>query len=159
LTRGKISLGRAWWSRVFPGWAGPEEVDDVAIANIPLGGSGRWNDLQYVTLSAVDASSVSLGKVPDDKQWWVPFCGMWHDDTGVTTNGWLSLLNRNNNQVAISDTVSLFADTRFGIHRSVIVPEGWRLNAQLVTPTALGKSLFIAAFYVEMPIGEYVAPL
>lgn len=159
MTRGKISLGRAWYSRVFPGWAGPEEVDDVAIATLPIGGAGRWNDLQFVQASAVDGKVVNLTAVPENNQWWVPFCAMFHNDPGFTTNGWMALVNRAGKEVAISDTSSLFADTRFGIPRAVIVPEGWKLRANIVEPTTLGKSVTIGCFYVETPIGEYVAPL
>jgi len=159
MTRGKISLGRAWWSRVFPGWAGPEEVDDVAIATLPLGGAGRYNDLQFEGASTTASTSTSLAAVADDFQRWVPFLETFHNDPALTSHLRLVLQDRGGNEVTLSAGADVTEDRHISIRRPVIVQAGWNLVAYLTTTAGVGKTLKIRSYYVETPIGEYVAPL
>lgn len=157
--RGKISLGRAHFSRQFPGWAGPEEIDDVAIAVMPLGAAGRYNDLQVQNLSATAAAVVVGADAPDNQQRWVAWMSCFHDDTNLTSHIWLCLLNREGAEVAIVGGADVTAQRRISIRRPIIIPEGWHVRAKLATAPAAGKKLRLVYYYVDMPIGEYVAPL
>lgn len=159
MVRGKISLGRAHFSRQFPGWAGPEEVDDVAIAVLPLGASGRYNDLQYLTASATASSSTGSPNVPSHFQRWIPWVETYHDDGALTSHLRLVVQDIGGNDVTISASASVTADRHISIRRPIILPEGWHVRATLAATTGAGKKLFIKYFYVDMPIGEYVAPI
>jgi len=159
MVRGKISLGRPWWSRVFPGWAGPEEVDDVAIATIPIGGAGRYEDLQFKAHSAPNSLVVAGTPVPDGFNWWIPWCEGFHDDPALAARMWLSVRDRPANSVSITDTLSVGDGAHFGIRRPVVLASGWRIQANLDTTTAPGTDIWLKYFYVQVPIGEYVAPL
>jgi len=159
LTRGKISVGRAHFSRQFTGWAGPEEIDDVALAVMPLGASGRYNDLQYLTKTSAAVSSVSLEKVPDNFQRWIPWLSCFHQDPALTSHMWIAMRDLLGNSVTLVGSPDVTEFRQVSIRRPLVLPEGWVLRAHLATATAAGKNFGIHCFYVDTPIGEYVAPL
>ncbi len=159
MTRGKISLGRAHFSRQFPGWAGPEEVDDVAIATLPLGASGRWNDLRHVGFVLTQQPTVVGTPVPDGLQFWVPFCSAYHDDGALTAHLRIVMVNLAGNEVVMSGGADVTANRHISLRRPIILPEGWHLRVRLSATPAATKKLFLNYYYVETPIGEYVAPL
>lgn len=159
MTRGKISVGRAWWSRVFPGWAGPEEVDDVAIATLPLSGAGRYNDLQFSGVSNADVAFVAHAATPDTEMWWVPYLHGYHDDDALTTHLWLSLVDPAGKQVTLSGGPDSTEQRRISVRRPIIIPEGWHVRTNLASTTLLTKRVYLEMYYVALPIGEYIAPL
>jgi len=159
MVRGKISLGRAWFSRVFPGWAGPEEADDVVVLTTPWEGSGRYNDLQHFQTNAIAAAVVGANLVPDDEQFWVPYAEMWHDDPALTTHAFLQVRDRAGNRITVSGGGDVTAGRRISIRRPIIIPEGGFLQANLVAPTAAATNIFVALFFVRTKIGEYVPAL
>jgi len=159
MTRGKISLGRAWWSRVFPGWAGPEEVDDVAIATIPIGGAGRYNDLQFEAVGGTAVATLSLAVVGDEVQRWVPYLSAFHLDPALTTHIRIVLRDRGGNEVVVSGGRDVTEDGHISIRRPLVVQSGWQIRMYMAAAAAAGKSLKLRSYFVETPIGEYVAPL
>lgn len=159
MTRGKISLGRAWYSRVFPGWAGPEEVDDVAIATLPIGGAGRYNDLQFEGIGVTNGIQATLATVGDDVQRWVPWLEGYHSDSTLQTHLRIILIDRGNNEVTLVSGGNITEDLHISVRRPIIVQAGWKLRVVLSATTAGGAAVKIRCFYVETPIGEYVAPL
>ncbi len=159
MVRGKISLGRAHFSRQFPGWAGPEEIDDVAIATMPLGASGRWNDLAHSGFNLTQQPLVVGTTVPDGRQYWVPFCSSYHDDAALTAHLRIILYNLAGNEVVVSAGSDVTANRHISLRRPIIVPEGWNLRVRLSATPAAGQKLYLNYFYVETEIGEYVAPL
>lgn len=156
MTRGKISAGRRWMHRLFAGWSGPEEVDDVVVLTTPWEGTGRYTDLQYYSGAAAATLLIQSPIVPDNSQWWVPYCSFHHTDPALTAHAFLQIRDRANQDVVVVGGADVTANRHLSIRRPLIVPEGGRLRANLSTVTAGGTDLKIAFFYVEMPLGEFV---
>jgi len=159
MVRGKISVGRPHFSRQFPGWAGPEEIDDVAIATMPLGASGRYNDLGPLVSSTINALSTSFPAVPNTVQRWIPWLSCNHGDAGLTAHMWITLRDLAGNQATIVGSPDVTKDRQVSIRRPIIVPEGWVVRANLSAATSGGAALTMRCFYVDTPIGEYISPL
>ncbi len=159
MTRGRISVGRRWFARLFPGWAGPVEVDDTVVLTTPMEGTGRFADLQFIQYTATANSFVNSTVVPADHQWWIPWASIHHNDSALTEHMWLAIRNIADKEVTVTGGADVSEQRKISIRRPIILVEGQKLSANLKSSTAAGKKIFLNLFYVEMPIGEFVPPL
>jgi len=159
MTRGRISVGRRWFARLFPGWAGPIEVDDTVVLTTPMEGTGRYADLQFQQFTATANSFVNSSVVPNDQQWWIPWCSIHHNDPALSEHMWLAIRNIADKEVTIAGSPDVTEQRKVSIRRPIIIVEGQKLSANAKTVTAAGKKIFLNMFFVEMPIGEFVPPL
>lgn len=159
MTRGKISVGKRWIARLLPGWSGPEAVDDVVAMTTPWEGTGRYTDLVWYGNSATAADITKSPVVPDDRQWWVPYCEMFHTDVALTAHAFIEIRNRAIQDVTVVGGADVTAHRHISIRRPLIIPEGGRIVANLSTVTVDPGYIALRVFYVETPLGEFVPPI
>lgn len=156
MTRGQISAGRRWISRLFAGWSGPESVDDVVVLTTPWEGTGRYTDVVHGGSFAVALTVIQGPIVPDDRQWWMPYCEVYHDDPALTSHMWIEIRDRAGKDVAVSGAGDVTLNRHISIRRPLIIPEGGAIRGKIAVAPAAGQRITIRYRYVETELGEFI---
>lgn len=158
----KIPVGRGWFARVFPGFVGPEAVDEIAVFTTPYEGTDRWSGLQATSVTTPGATFLSdSGIVPAEKSWFIPWASGYHDDPAAgAARLTLSVVFPNGFWVGVtSSEVSNAANQVVSAQRAFILPARCLLRCQTSVQIAIASNLVLRFASIEIPAGEYVPGL
>lgn len=148
-----------WFNRVFPGFVGPDLIDEIVVPMVSYYGTEKLQSMTFIEREGTAASSINSLTVPPGKIWFVPYCSGHHDDTGVSHVATIGVRLTGDSGSIISlvgDKALAVINDKVAVGRAFYVPPLARINFSTSAATAAGKKLFLRFCFAEIPLGETV---
>jgi len=148
-----------WFNRVFPGFVGPDLVDEIVVPTVNYYGTETLGNVTYEEVTATATNSANGSVVPEGKIRIILNSSVHHNDTGV--NHVCKLGNRQHNAglviVWFASAPALVPGDAIFSPRHMILGPRTQIHTSFEVALQAAKKIFLRQAFVEVPIGEYVA--